>query len=179
MPEIKQLTSSVVYQNKWMTVREDGIQRPDGSKGIYGVVEKPDFVVIVPVENKTIYLVEQYRYAVKGRYWELPQGSWEHLPNAKPLDIARGELKEETGLVARQVAYVGHQFLAPGYSNQGYHIYFATDFEKGSKQLENEEKDLVSAAVPVQEFESMVLSEEIKDATSVNAYNLARLKGFF
>ena len=55
-----------------MRVREDTIRRRDGSTGIYGVVAKPDFVVIVPVEDDgRVHLVEQYRYPVKGRYWEL------------------------------------------------------------------------------------------------------------
>ena len=73
--------------------------RRDGSTGIYRVVEKPDFVVIVPVEDDgQVHLVEQYRYPVKGRYWELPEGSWEQEQGADPMEMARGELLEETGL---------------------------------------------------------------------------------
>ena len=178
MSDIKQLDTKVVYRNKWMTVREDRIQRPDGSEGIYGVVEKPDFVVIVPVQKGLIHIVEQYRYPVAGRYWELPQGAWEHTLDSTPEDMARRELKEETGLVAHKLEYVGHQFLASGYSTQGYHIYFATDFEVSNTKLDQEEQDLISAAVALGEFESMILAGKIKDATSVNAYNLARLKGF-
>jgi len=177
MPEIKQLSSTIVYQNKWMTVREDTIQRQDGSEGIFGVVEKPDFVVIVPVENDHIYLVEQYRYPVSGRYWELPQGSWEHEPDSDPLEIARGELKEETGLIAQRIEYVGHQLLAPGYSNQGYHIYFASEFITSSKDLDKEELGLISDSVSLRSFEEMILSAQIKDATSVNAFHLAKMKG--
>jgi 8-oxo-dGTP pyrophosphatase MutT (NUDIX family) len=102
-----------------MRVREDTIRRRDGSIGIYGVVEKPDFVVVVPVEdNGRLHLVEQYRYPVKGRYWELPQGSWEQEPGADPMEMARGELQEETGLDAALMTYVGHLFEACGYANQ-------------------------------------------------------------
>lgn len=177
MHEIKQTGSKIVYQNKWMTVREDTIQRQDGSEGLFGVVEKPDFVVIVPVENNRIYLVEQYRYPVAGRYWELPQGSWEHQPDSDPLEIARGELREETGLIAKRIEYVGYQFLAPGYSNQGYQIYFATGFVASTKQLDEEELDLISDSVSLLSFEEMILSGQIKDATSVNAYHLVKMKG--
>ena len=49
--DIETLGTRVVYENRWMRVREDAIRRRDGSEGIYGVVEKPDFVVIVPVED--------------------------------------------------------------------------------------------------------------------------------
>ena len=65
---IETTSTRLVYENRWMRVREDMIRRRDGSSGIYGVVEKPDFVVIVPVEDDgRLHLVEQYRYPVKGR----------------------------------------------------------------------------------------------------------------
>ena len=81
MAEIETVSSKIVYENKWMIVKEDHIKRQNGSNGIYGIIEKPDFVVIIPIENNSLYLVEQYRYPVKGRYWEFPQGSWENEKN--------------------------------------------------------------------------------------------------
>ena len=105
---IETTSTRLVYENQWMRVREDTIRRRDGSTGIYGVVEKPDFVVFVPVEDGgRLHLVEQYRYPVKGRYWEIPQGSWEQEPGADPMEMARGELREETGLDAALMTYVG------------------------------------------------------------------------
>ena len=74
--EIEQTETKIVYRNKWMTVREDKVVRADGSTGIFGVVEKPDFAVIAALGPSGLYLVEQYRYPVEGRFWELPQGSW-------------------------------------------------------------------------------------------------------
>ena len=178
MTEIKTLDSKTVYQNKWMRVREDKILRPSGGEGIFGVVEKPDFVVIIPISAGRIHLVEQYRYAVQARYWELPQGSWEDNPEADHAAIAAGELREETGLIAGQMLYVGHQYLAYGYSTQGYHIYLATDLQQQAASLDQEEEDLITKSFTLAQFEEMIVSGDIKDATSVNAYNLARLKGF-
>ena len=160
-----------------MTVREDAVRRPSGAEGIFGVVEKPDFVVILAIEHDSIYLVEQYRYAVGGRYWELPQGTWESKPAADPAQLAAGELKEETGLIAHTMEYVGHQFLAYGYSNQGYHIYIAKELEQSTQMLDKEEEGLVSRAFRLETFESMICEGVIKDATTVNAYGFARLKG--
>jgi hypothetical protein len=60
-PEITTLSTRLVYENRWMRVREDAIRRRDGSAGIYGVVEKPDFVVIAALEEDRVQLVEQYR----------------------------------------------------------------------------------------------------------------------
>jgi ADP-ribose pyrophosphatase len=171
-------STRLVYENRWMRVREDTIRRRDGSTGIYGVVEKPDFVVIVPVEDDgRVHLVEQYRYPVKGRYWELPQGSWEQEPGADPMEMARGELREETGLEAALMTYVGHLFEACGYANQGFHVFLATDLRHGEANRGREEQDLVTQDFALSEVERMIRDAEIKDATTVAALGLLRLKG--
>lgn len=176
-PDIKTNATRIVYENRWMRVREDSISRKDGSQGIYGVVEKSDFAVIVPVGQGMIHLVEQYRYPVQGRYWELPQGSWEQAPGTDPLDLARAELREETGLTARTMRHVGHLFECYGYSTQGYNIYLAEGLEAGAVDREREEQDMISRAFPIAEVNAMVLDGTIKDAATVAALGLLRLKG--
>src|SRR6266536_1922942 len=73
VPVIQQLATRTVYRNPWMTVREDQIRRPDGSQGVYGVIDKPDFALVIPADRGGFWLVEQYRYTVGGRFWEFPQ----------------------------------------------------------------------------------------------------------
>ena len=139
--DIETIGTHIVYENRWMRVREDAIRRRDGSTGIYGVVEKPDFVVIVPVDDDgSLHLVQQFRYPVQDRYWELPQGTWEQEPGAEPSEMARRELREETGLEAGRMTYAGHLFEAYGYSNQGYHIFLATGLLRGSAAREQRSK---------------------------------------
>src|SRR5690606_8286485 len=118
MPIIKQLSTRIVYQNKWMTVREDTILRPSGAEGIYGVVEKPDFVVILPIEGDSIYLMDQYRYPLKARQIELPKGSWEDKTYVDHEEVARCELQEDSGLISHNLLYVGFKYLAYGYYSQ-------------------------------------------------------------
>ncbi|WP_086934392.1 NUDIX hydrolase [Agarilytica rhodophyticola] len=177
MSDIKQLGSKVVYENKWMTVREDRIVRQSGAEGIFGVVDKPDFVVIAPIEGDYIHLVEQYRYPVGQRFMELPQGSWEENPEVDHLQVAMGELREETGLIAQDLIYVGHQYLAYGYSNQGYHIYLAKNLQQHERQCDLEEEDLITKKVTLDSFEEMIRSGIIKDATTITAYSFIKLKG--
>lgn len=184
MGKIRQLASKEVYKNHWMRVREDVIERPSGARGIYGVVEKPDFAVIAAVEDGHMYLVQQYRYAVGGRYWEMPQGAWEQNPEAPAQVLAAGELKEETGLSAARFTHLGYQYLAYGFCSQGYHIFLAEELTAGARQPDAEEEDLIVGRFSLSQVRRMILDGEIKDATTVNAFgwlqmtgHLARLEG--
>lgn len=169
--------SRVVYENRWMRVREDVVRRRDGSAGVYGVVEKPDFVVVAAVEAGRLHLVEQYRYPVGGRFWELPQGSREGAPEADPPEVARAELREETGLEAGAMVDAGRLFLAYGYSTQGYRVFLATGLRRGRRAPEHEEQDLLTRAFDLPEVEAMVRDGTVRDATTVAALGLLRLKG--
>ncbi|KNC13272.1 ADP-ribose pyrophosphatase [Pantoea sp. RIT-PI-b] len=175
-PEIHTLASTEIYRNRWLTLKEDKIQRADGSEGIYSVIEKSDFVVVLPVEDDHIYVVEQYRYPLGERTVELPQGSWELAPDASPEDLAAGELLEETGLLAGQLDYVGYQKLAQGYSAQGYHIYLARDLTYQGQNLDAEEVGLTARKIKIDAFLELILAGKISDATSVTAFLLARAK---
>ena len=96
---IRTLSSREIYRNRWFSLREDAIERSNGTHGIYGVVDKPDGAVILPIDGDHIWLVEQFRYTVGERALELPQGAWAS-DNVDPETLARGELREETGLTA-------------------------------------------------------------------------------
>ncbi len=80
------------------------MRRADGSEGLYGVVERREFVVVVPWQDGCITMVEQYRYPIRRRLWELPMGTCE--PGADRAETAATELREETGLVAGSMAFV-------------------------------------------------------------------------
>jgi ADP-ribose pyrophosphatase len=93
------------------------------------------------------------------------------------MEIARGELREETGLAAARMTYAGHLFEAYGYANQGYHIFVATGLRRGEDDREREEQDLLTQEFPLSEVERMIREGEIKDSTTVAALGLLRLKG--
>jgi ADP-ribose pyrophosphatase len=174
---IKTLSSREVYRNRWMTVREDTIRREDGSEGLYGVVCKPDFSLVIPHEEGFFFLVEQYRYPVKGRYLEFPQGSWETQAEVPPERVAAEELREETGLVAGRMRYLGRVLTAPGYSNQGMHVFLAEQLTAGPQQLSPEESDLVCTRIEIARFQALVREGRIQDASTLAAYALLQLHG--
>jgi len=173
--EVRQESSAVVYRNKWMTVREDRILRCDGSQGLYGVVEKRDFAVIAAVEDGHIHLVEQYRYPVGARYWEMPQGAWEEV-EADPLELAAAELREETGLAAASMIHVGRLFEAYGFATQAFNIFLATRLTQGESEREPEEIGMVTRSFPLAEFEAMIAEGLVMDAATVAAFGLLKLK---
>jgi len=176
MNEIEKLATKLVYKNRWMSVREDQIRRQDGSLGTYGIVEKPDFAIIAAVQNRRLALVEQFRYPVGNRFWELPQGTWD-TERDDPLALAAAELKEETGIVAGSMIHVGHLYLAYGFCTQGYNVFLATALEQQEPQREPEEQGLVSAWFELAVVDEMIRSGVIVDASTVAAMSLIRAKG--
>ena len=115
---------------------------------------------------------------MQGRYWELPQESWEDSPETDPLELARAELREETGLIAETMLPMGHLFECYGYSNQGFHIYLAQGLRQGEAHREHTEQDMISRAFPVDEVLAMISEGAIKDAATVATLGLLRLRGF-
>jgi len=172
---ITTLASRDVYQNHWMRVREDEILRSNGEKGIYGVVEKEDAAIILPIDRGRVWLVEQFRYTIEERTLELPQGGWE-MEVENPEDLARGELKEETGLEAARMTLLGSLWIAYGFTRQRQHVFLATGLTETGMDPDAEEHDLIVHSVSVAEFEDMMRSGVIRDSSTLSAWALYLLQ---
>jgi len=174
-PSIETLSTREVYRNPWLALREDRILRSNGKQGIYGVVDKDDCAIIIPIglENgvECVWLVEQYRYTVRERCLELPQGGWE-MDNVDPEELARGELKEELGLAAETMVYLGTLWIAYGFANQKQHVFLATGLTATEKEPDPEEHDLATRILSVAEFERKMLEGEIRDNCTLSAWGL-------
>ncbi|HZD31521.1 MAG TPA: NUDIX hydrolase [Candidatus Angelobacter sp.] len=168
---IRQLSSRVVYRNHWMTVREDEIERSNGVRGIYGVVEKPDSAIIMAMEGDDIYLVEQFRYAVGVQSLEFPQGSLERN-DVDSAQIAREELQAETGLVADKWECLGVIDIACGYANQKTYAYLATGLKQSAGRPDAEEHDLTVRRVLAAELWQLIRDNVIRDAQTLAAWAL-------
>ena len=169
------VSTRVVYRNRWTTLREDAIVETDGTPGVYGVVEKPDFAIIIPLADGHVHLVEQYRYPVGGRFWELPQGALDDDAAADPLTVARTELAEETGLRAATWRKLGVLHPCYGLTMHAMHVFLASDLTMGTPRREATEADMTTAPFPVAAFERMIREGTIKDALSIAAYGLFKL----
>ena len=168
-------SSREVYRNPWIRVREDRVERADGSTGVYGVVEKPHFAVVMAVERGGFWLVEQFRHPVGRRAWEFPQGTWSSGADGTAEELARAELAEETGLRAGRLRHLGHLDLAPGLSTQEFDVWLATDLVAGPTAREATEADMRHAFVPEEELRAMVRESRFTDGPSLAAYGLLLL----
>ncbi|MGY1620592.1 NUDIX domain-containing protein [Geodermatophilus sp. SYSU D00965] len=168
-------SSREVYRNPWMRVREDTFELADGSPGLYGVVEKSHFALVLPYADGGFWLVEQFRYPVGRRAWEFPQGTWTPGTTGDAEELARAELAEETGLRAGSLRHLGHLDLAPGLSTQEFDVWLATDLTAGPTAREATEADMRQAFVPEPELRAMVRSGRFTDGPSLAAYGLLLL----
>ena len=175
---VRTTSSREVYRNAWMSVREDEVELPDGRPGLYGVVDKPDFALVVPVEDDgDLWLVEQYRYPVQLRSWEFPQGSWASAAGGTAEELARAELREETGLRAGRLEHLGRLHEAPGFCSQGFDVWLATELVPGPPEREVTEQGMRASRVPDAEFRRMVREGELVDAATVAAYAMVTMRG--
>jgi 8-oxo-dGTP pyrophosphatase MutT (NUDIX family) len=170
-PSITTLASREVYRNHWMRVREDEILRSNGVEGIYGVVEKHDAAIIVPIDGERVWLVEQFRYTIQERALELPQGGWE-MEIGSPEALARGELREETGLEAAELIRLGELWVSYGFARQKQHVFLARGLTQTSRKPDAEEHDMTVRSVSIAEFEEMMLSGAVRDNCTLSAWAL-------
>jgi 8-oxo-dGTP pyrophosphatase MutT (NUDIX family) len=171
VPSITTLSSREIYRNPWMRLREDEILRSNGKKGIYGVVEKDEAAIIIPIDGDRVWLVEQFRYTIQEQAVELPQGGWE-MAIEDPEELARGELREETGLHAAAMTYLGSTWIAYGFTRQKQHVFLATGLTHAEKNPDEEEHDIVVRNMPVAEFEDMMREGKVCDGCTLAAWAL-------
>jgi 8-oxo-dGTP pyrophosphatase MutT (NUDIX family) len=175
VPEISQRASKVVYENPWLRLRVDDVEYPDGTAGVYSVIEKGDFAIVLAAERGGFWLVEQFRYTIGRRVWEFPQGSWPAGRTGSALELARHELREETGHTAADWRHLGRLFTAIGYTAQAYDVFLATDLTAGPPDREPTEQGMVHRWFAEADVRAMIASGQLADAHSVAA--LALLDG--
>jgi len=172
------LSSEEKYDNRWINVTEYQVLNPAGGRGIYGKVHfKNKAIGIVALdENNNTWLVGQWRYTLNEWSWEIPEGGGPLHDD--PLQSAKRELKEETGLIANQWTLIQRVHLSNSVSDEEGFIFLAEDLTTGESELEETEADMKVWKLPFSDALSMVLDGKITDSLTVMAIlKVARIKG--
>jgi 8-oxo-dGTP pyrophosphatase MutT (NUDIX family) len=159
------LSSQLVYAGRVVSMRVDEIALPQGGAARREVIEHPGAVVVVALDDEDrVYLVRQYRHAVRRFLLELPAGTLE--PGEEPLAAAQRELREEVGLEAREWKSLGSFFSSPGFANEHLHAFVARDLIHTARDPD-EDEDI--AVVRYGRGELLRHLDEIPDAKSLAA----------
>lgn len=133
----KTLAAKRVYQNRWFSVREDKVLRPDGKLGKYFYLKLADVAAVVPRDAQgNVALVQQWRYVQGARQLEVVSGCLESL-HENPLRAAKRELQEETGLTAKRWTKLGGYYQAN--ATRIIHCYLAQGLTQGKNNLDGTE----------------------------------------
>lgn len=174
----KTLSGEEKYDNKWIRVTEYNVINPGGKNGIYGKVHfKNKAIGVIPLDNEgNTWLVGQYRYPLNDYSWEIPEGGGP--VGTDPLEAAKRELKEETGMTARRWTPLTRLHTSNSVTDEEGFLFLAEELEHGESELEETEADLKVWKLSLKEAVGMVMREEITDSMSmIGLLKVARIKG--
>jgi 8-oxo-dGTP pyrophosphatase MutT (NUDIX family) len=163
-----------IYDNNWIGVTEYDVVNPSGGKGIYGKVHFKNIAIgIVPLdEDYNTYLVGQYRFTINQYSWEIPEGGG--LLDELPLDAARRELLEESGLKATNWNKILEMYLSNSVTDEYCLVFVATGLTRHTAMPDETEK-LAVKKIPFNEIYQMVMENKISDAISIAAIMKVKL----
>jgi ADP-ribose pyrophosphatase len=171
------LDQKPVYENAWISLTEFQVINPSGGRGIYGKVHYKHIAVgILPLDaDWNTWLVGQYRFPLDQFSWEIPEGGGRM--DEDPVDAAKRELKEETGLIAKDWIKIANMHLSNSVSDELAVIYLARNLEQKKADPEETEK-LVIKKLHFDEVVGMLEKGLITDSMSVAAIQKVRLMIF-
>ncbi|MGW7535508.1 NUDIX domain-containing protein [Amycolatopsis sp. NPDC054798] len=167
--EFSVAASTVVHVGRVVGLRVDDVVMPDGETAKREVVEHLGAVVIAALDSEdNVTLVHQYRHPLGRRLWELPAGLIDH-PGEEPVEAAKRELAEESGLAAASWETLVDVAASPGFTDEVVRVFLARGLSEVDRDvLGEEEADLVVRKFPLAEAVRMALAGELVNGATVS-----------
>jgi ADP-ribose pyrophosphatase len=161
------VASSIAGTSGPFILRDDVIRFPDGPDARYTVLVNPDSAFVVPYfDNGDTMLVRQWRHAWDASSWEVPAGTFN--TSEEPLDCAKRELAEETGLVAADYSSLGVVHGAAFLTGRA-HMFLAQGLTQSTRSPETYEQDMEVLRLPFADALEAALDGTIAHSGSVTA----------
>lgn len=155
----------LVYDGRIAKVHKVGLRMPDGKVVQRDLIRYPGAAVVLPIlDDGSIVMIRNYRFAVDEELLELPAGLLERSED--PAVCATRELTEETGYRAGKVAKLGWFYPGPGTNDEVMHSFLATDLSPGKQDLEAYEEITVDVFDEA-EVRQMVADGRIHDGKTI------------
>ena len=168
------LTSEKVYDSPWIGLTKHDVLNPSGNPGTYSVVHFKNLAIgVLPLDKDfNTWIVGQYRYPINQYSWEIPEGGGKR--DVAPLDSAKRELLEETGITATKWTKIQEMYLSNSASDEFCILYIAQELSFGESEPE-EDEELEVKKLHFDELYAMVVNGEITDSLTVTIVLKAKL----
>ena len=158
----RQLDSKLIFDGRILHVYDDTVSLPNGHSASRELIRHVGAVCVIPVTDDGKVVVErQFRYPFHKELLEIPAGKLDYA-GEDPLEAAKRELREETGIIAGRMEYLGPFYPTCAYSDEVIHLYWAKDLEYGKRDLDEDESINVEM-IDLKTFVDMILSGEVPD----------------
>jgi ADP-ribose pyrophosphatase len=161
-------SSEEIYDTPWIKVVKHEVIHPSGNPGVYSVTHFKNLAIgVLPLDKDyNTWLVGQYRFPLNAYSWEIPEGGGKIGIN--PIESAKRELLEETGIVAKKYTEIQRMHLSNSATDEFAILYIAQDLEFKTAQPEESEK-LEVVKIPFETLYQKVCNGEITDSLTVAA----------
>jgi len=168
----KLLSREAIFKNKYLEAYKDIVQMSDGVEREYVWSSSAgDGLAVVAIDNNSVWLIRQYKYATDEFIWSVPAGGVEN--GEEPLKWARIELRQEAGLVATNWTNLGYFYSSPSTYKQKAHMFLAQGLKNVDHEREVDEV-IETRKVSIKTAWKMILDNEIMDSFAI----VALLKAF-
>lgn len=162
------LKSEDVYESPWIKVTKHDVLNPNGNPGTYSVTHFKNIAIGVLAldQEKNTWLVGQYRYPLEQYTWEIPEGGGKL--GIDPLDSAKRELQEETGITAKKWTKIQEMYLSNSATDEFCILYLAQELSFGEAEPEDTE-DLRVIKVSFEDAYRWTCEGKLNDSLTVTA----------